>query len=106
MPGLFDNGRPSILKHAVQSFLLPVSRSMVANNPSYFQPIIFQFIPDIKDNGDAAEFESLGDGIGRAEQYKIYKNGKSRTYNLSTTFAATDEKFNTAWVQQQVMRLR
>lgn len=105
--GLFDSGRPDILKHGVQSFLLPVSRSMVASNPLFFQPIIFQFIPTIKDSGDSADFESLGDGLGRAEQYKIYKNGKSRQYTISATFAALDEKtYNTAWVQQQISRLR
>lgn len=117
MPGLFDNRRPNIVKPyfgiqtdsknpELQSFLLPVSRSMVASNPSFFQPIIFQFIPEIKDDGDSADFESLGDGLGRAEQYKIYKNGKSRSYSLTTTFAALDDSTNTAWVQQQVMRLR
>lgn len=109
----FESYRPPLLKpldpskgQGVQSFLLPVSRSMVVNNPEFFQPIIFQFVPDIKDGGDSADFESIGDGLGRAEQYKIYKSGKNRVFTLNTTFAAIDDAANTRWVQKQIMRLR
>jgi hypothetical protein len=112
MAGYLSNksGRPSGLM-VVDAFLIPIVDDKIlanANNKKFFEPIYFQFLPELGGDDESANYDDIGgDIIGRAEGFSIYKNGSNREITLKTQFAAWDaDTFNELWVLQQVYRLK
>lgn len=102
---MIGEGRPSNLMIA-ESYLLPIS-ALSGQNQLYFQPIFFQFLPEITSDEESANYEDVaGDAIGRSEPFSMYKNGGGRRINITTTFAAVNDTYNEIWVQQQVTRCK
>jgi hypothetical protein len=103
-----DTGRPPGLMN-VDCFLLPKVSSKIrgVGNGQHFQPIYFQFLPELSGDEESANYDDIGgDIIGRAEGFSIYKNGKNREITLKTQFAAWDETYNEIWVMQQVFKIK
>ena len=99
-------GKPTVLRQEIQSFILPVSRAFTQRDQQ--EPIFFQFYPNIEGGlTDTANYDDVGgDIIGRGEPFSIYKNGGPKTFTITTKFAAIDDLYDEYWLQRQVHRLR
>lgn len=98
-------GKPEYLMVA-DAYLLPVSSVNAQKLSDYLQPIFFQFLPTIQNDQEQADYQSVSDSLGRAEQFNIYKGGQNKELSLNATFAAVDKTYDEFWVQQQVNRLK
>lgn len=123
-------GTPDVLKHQVGSYLLPIppgTSGDASNTADFYSPIIFQFIPEILTDQEAADFEEVGgDSIGRAEPFNMYKGGRGRQLTIAANFAVISKSRNITriegietghpeissetidhyWVQQRIYRLK